>query len=155
MDNPERRSGFRWLETVDEAFEVMLPAIEAATNSIRLEVYIYRVSPIGETVRDALIRACQRSVRVQVLVDALGSVSLPERFWDPFIQAGGQFKWFNPLKLKRLGFRNHRKTLVVDDKVAFVGGFNVAPHKLQQSAIAAAHAQLQLRAANLNAEIHV
>jgi cardiolipin synthase len=64
---------------------------------------------------------------VQVLVDALGSVSLPERFWDSFIQAGGEFKWFNPLKLKRLGFRNHRKTLVVDDKIAFVGGFNVAP----------------------------
>jgi cardiolipin synthase len=43
------------------------------------------------------------------------------------IQAGGEFRWFNPLKLKRLGFRNHRKTLVVDDRIAFVGGFNVAP----------------------------
>src|SRR5688500_3913756 len=105
----------------------MLPAIESAKSSIRLEVYIYRVSPIGEAVREALIRALQRSVKVQVLVDALGSISLPEKFWDPFIQAGGQFKWFNPLKLKRLGFRNHRKVLVVDDTIAFVGGFNVAP----------------------------
>ena len=127
LNNPDTRSGFRWLETVDEAFEVMLPAIESATRSIRLEVYIYRVSPIGEAVREALIRALQRSVKVQVLVDALGSISLPEKFWDPFIQAGGQFKWFNPLKLKRLGFRNHRKVLVVDDTIAFVGGFNVAP----------------------------
>lgn len=127
MDHPERKSGFRWLETVDEAFEVMLAAVESAKTSIRLEVYIYRVSPIGEAVRDALIRACQRSVKVQVLVDALGSISLPEKFWDPFIQAGGQFKWFNPLKLKRLGFRNHRKMLVIDDTTAFVGGFNVAP----------------------------
>jgi cardiolipin synthase len=126
-NNPETKSGFRWLETVDEAFEVMLPAIEAATRSIRLEVYIYRVSPIGEAVREALIRALQRSVKVQVLIDALGSISLPEKFWDPFIQAGGQFKWFNPLKLKRLGFRNHRKVLVIDDTIAFVGGFNVAP----------------------------
>src|SRR5688572_20322670 len=105
----------------------MLAAVDAAALSVRLEVYIYRVSPIGEAVRDALIRACQRSVKVQVLVDALGSISLPEKFWDPLIQAGGQFKWFNPLKLKRLGFRNHRKVLVVDDQVAFVGGFNVAP----------------------------
>ena len=127
LNNPDTKSGFRWLETVDEAFEVMLPAIESATRSIRLEVYIYRVSPIGESVREALIRACQRSVKVQVLIDALGSISLPEKFWDPFIQAGGQFKWFNPLKLKRLGFRNHRKVLVVDDTLAFVGGFNVAP----------------------------
>ena len=127
LNNPDTKSGFRWLETVDEAFEVMLPAIESAARSIRLEVYIYRVSPIGEAVREALIRALQRSVKVQVLVDALGSISLPEKFWDPFIQAGGQFKWFNPLKLKRLGFRNHRKVLVIDDTIAFVGGFNVAP----------------------------
>jgi len=123
----DTKNGFRWLETVDEAFEVMLPAIESATRSIRLEVYIYRVSPIGEAVREALIRACQRSVKVQVLIDALGSISLPEKFWDPFIQAGGEFKWFTPLKLKRLGFRNHRKVLVVDDTLGFIGGFNVAP----------------------------
>jgi cardiolipin synthase len=123
----EVTSGFRWLETVDEAFEVMLPAIDSAQSSIRFEVYIYRLSPIGEQVRDALIRACQRGVKVQMMVDALGSISLPERFWDPFIQAGGQFKWFNPLKLKRLGFRNHRKSLIIDEKIAFVGGFNVAP----------------------------
>ena len=120
-------SGFRWLWTVDEAFEVMLQAIERARTRIRLEVYIYRASPIGEQVREALIRACQRKVRVQVLVDALGSVSLPERFWDPFIEAGGEFRWFNPLKLRRLGFRDHRKMLVVDDTVGFIGGFNVAP----------------------------
>lgn len=125
--NAEVRTGFRWLETVDEAFEAMLAAIDAAKTSIRLEVYIYRLSPIGEAVRDALIRACQRSVKVQVLVDALGSISLAEKFWDPLIQAGGQFKWFNPLKLKRLGFRNHRKVLVIDDTIGFVGGFNVAP----------------------------
>lgn len=125
--NAEVRTGFRWLETVDEAFEVMLAAIDTAKTSIRLEVYIYRLSPIGEAVRDALIRACQRGVKVQVLVDALGSISLAEKFWDPLIQAGGQFKWFNPLKLKRLGFRNHRKVLVIDDTIGVVGGFNVAP----------------------------
>src|SRR5688572_21712042 len=115
----ETASGFRWLETVDEAFEAMLPVVEAARESIRLEVYIYRLSPIGETVRDALIRACQRGVKVFVMVDALGSISLPEKFWDPFIEAGGKFRWFNPIKLKRLGFRNHRKSLIVDEKIAF------------------------------------
>jgi cardiolipin synthase len=120
-------AGFQWLFTVDEAFETMLRAIDSAEESIRLEVYIYRVSPIGEQVRDALIRAAKRNVQVQVMVDALGSISLPEKFWDPFIEAGGRFRWFNPLKLKRLGFRDHRKTLVVDRKIGFVGGFNIAP----------------------------
>src|SRR3954465_15666360 len=104
-------SGFQLFQTVDAGFEAMLAAIQNAASTIRLEVYIFRISPIGETFRDALIRACQREVRVQVLVDALGSISLPERFWDPFIAAGGQFRWFNPIKFKRLGFRNHRKAL--------------------------------------------
>ncbi len=105
----------------------MLAAVDLATASIRMEVYIFRLSPIGEEVRDALIRACQRGVQVQMIVDALGSISLPEKFWDPFIAAGGKFRWFNPLKLKRLGFRDHRKMLVIDEKLAFIGGFNVAP----------------------------
>lgn len=123
----QEADAFRWLETVDEAFARMLEAIERAEESIRFEVYIYRASPIGERVRDALIRACERGVRVQVLLDALGSVSLSEKFWDAFKQAGGQFRWFNPLQLKRLGFRDHRKLLVIDDRIGFIGGFNVAP----------------------------
>jgi cardiolipin synthase len=119
--------GFQFLETVDHAFEIMLQSIEAARSSIRLEIYIYRASPIGERFREALIRALGRGVTVKVMVDALGSVSLPEKFWDPLIEAGGRFRWFNPLKLKRLGFRDHRKILVVDEKIGFVGGFNIAP----------------------------
>jgi cardiolipin synthase len=118
---------FRLLNTVDEAFEVMFRAIDAARESIRFEVYIYRISPIGERFREALIRARQRNVRVQVLVDALGSISLPEKFWDPLLEAGGEFRWFNPLKFKRLGFRDHRKLLVIDNEIGFIGGFNVAP----------------------------
>lgn len=124
---PDPGSSFRWLETVDEAFEVMLGLIEQARLSIRMEIYIFRVSPIGERFRDALIRACSRGVKVQVMLDALGSITLPEKFWDTFVQAGGQFRWFNPLKFKRLGFRDHRKVLVIDEKIGFVGGFNIAP----------------------------
>lgn len=122
-----RQQGFRWLRTVDEAFAAMLEAIDNARRNIRFETYIYRDSPIGEQMRDALIRAVSRGVTVQLLVDALGSISLQESFWDKFVQAGGRFRWFNPIKLKRLGFRNHRKALIVDEQVAFVGGFNVAP----------------------------
>ncbi|MGV3773103.1 MAG: phospholipase D-like domain-containing protein [Verrucomicrobiales bacterium] len=125
MGNQE--AGFEWLETVDEAYRLMLQAIAGAKESIRLEIYIFRESEIGMKFRDALIRARERGVKVSVLVDALGSISLPEKFWDSFVQAGGNFKWFNPLKFKRLGFRDHRKILVCDNKVGFIGGFNIAP----------------------------
>lgn len=120
-------AGYRLFTTVDEGLEEMLRAIEEAKFSIRFEMYIYRASEIGEKFRAALMRACGRGVKVQVLLDALGSISLPESFWDSFVQGGGQFRWFNPLKFKRLGFRNHRKSLIIDEKLAFVGGFNIAP----------------------------
>lgn len=104
----------------------MLTAIDAARRSVRLETYIFTSSPLGDTFRDALVRACGRDVRVQVLVDAFGSVELPDAYWDPLRRAGGAVRWFNPLSFRRPTFRDHRKLLVCDEHVAFVGGFNIA-----------------------------
>lgn len=119
-------SEFRWLRSGDQALEEMLQAIESAKRSVRLEMYIFHESPIAEKFCQALVNACQRGLRVSVLVDALGSISLAESFWDVFKMSGGEFRWFNPLTLHRLGVRDHRKILVCDDEVAFIGGFNIA-----------------------------
>jgi len=104
----------------------MLAAIEAARESVCLETYIYAPDSLGERFREALVRARQRGVRVRVLIDAFGSISLPGSFWEPLRAAGGEVRLFNPLALDRLGIRNHRKLLVCDDRVGFVGGFNIA-----------------------------
>lgn len=121
------KTAFKLLTTVDEALETCLALINAARETIRFEFYIYRDSEIGQRFLDALVRAAQRGVNVRVMIDSLGSVSLAEKFFDPLKEAGGQFRWFNPLKLKRLGFRNHRKCIVCDDKIGIVGGFNIGP----------------------------
>jgi cardiolipin synthase len=105
----------------------MLAAIDAAQSSVCLEMYIYVASPIGERFRDALVRARQRGVRVRVLVDGLGSLSLPGDFWKPLRDAGGEARTFNPISLNRISIRNHRKLLVCDERTAFIGGFNIAP----------------------------
>lgn len=104
----------------------MLAAIDAAERSICLETYIYSADSLGERFREALIRARQRAVRVQVLYDALGSMSLPASFWDPLRTIGGEIRQFNPLMLNRFGVRDHRKMLICDERVAFIGGFNIA-----------------------------
>lgn len=117
----------RWLFAVDGAYAAMLEAIGSAQERIRLEMYIYAASPIGESFRDALVEARKRGVQVRVLVDALGSVNLSDSFWNSLREAGGEVQWFNPLHLKRLGFRDHRKVLIIDDRAAFIGGFNIAP----------------------------
>src|ERR1017187_4107745 len=123
----ESNSTCNWLCTGDEVFPAMLAAIDAAKESVCLEVYVYQDSPVGVRFRDALVRACERGVSVRALVDAVGSYFLPAKFWDPLRGAGGEIRQFNPVTLKRLIIRNHRKLLVCDERVAFVGGFNIAP----------------------------
>ena len=118
---------FRWLRSGKEAFPAMLSAIAAARRTIRLEMYIYSSQPPGDAFRDALVRAAQRGVYVQVLLDAVGSFGLSAAFWKPLVDAGGQFRWFNPIKLGRIAYRDHRKLLVCDEELGFIGGFNIAP----------------------------
>ena len=104
----------------------MLPAIDAARRTIRFEMYIYRPDPTGEGFRAAFTEAAQRGVRVQLLLDGLGARGLPEDYWTKLREAGGEVRIFNPLSMRGFLFRDHRKLMVVDDDVAFVGGFNVA-----------------------------
>src|SRR6476659_9685141 len=118
---------YHWLCTGDDIFPAMLNAIENAQNSVCLETYIFSPGPIGQRFREALVRARQRGARVSVLIDGLGSISLPTAFWDPLRNAGGEVRVFNPISLNRMSIRNHRKLLVCDQRVAFVGGFNIAP----------------------------
>jgi cardiolipin synthase len=124
---PPRAAAVRWLRTVDEAYRQMLASIEGAGFSIRFEFYIFSAGEPGDRFRDALVAAARRGVRVRVLLDGFGSGDLPKDYWDRLRTAGGEMNFFNRRPLLRLPVRNHQKLLVVDDTVAFVGGFNVAP----------------------------
>ena len=120
-------AGPTWFCSGGEIFPAMLAAIDDAQESVRFEMYIYSDKELGQRFRNSLVTARSRGVAVRVLVDALGSYGLPDSFWEPLRQAGGEIRLFNPLSLHRLGLRNHRKLLVCDGRVAFVGGFNIAP----------------------------
>src|SRR2546426_3093411 len=121
--------GFRWLRTGDDTFAAMLPAIDTARTSIEFESYIYTPGPIGERFRAALMRASRRGVRVQVLIDSFGSITLSDSFWEPLRKAGGEMRWFNRLTLRRFNIRNHRKLLICDQTLAFIGGVHRPPHR--------------------------
>ncbi len=115
----------KWLFTGREIFPAMLAAITAAQKSIKLETYIYSNGKVGKQFLETLLAAAQRGVHIRVMVDDAGSWFLPGNFFRPLIDAGAEVRRFNPLNLWRFGVRNHRKLLVCDDSVAFVGGFNV------------------------------
>jgi cardiolipin synthase len=127
MDMPESATSesCTWLRSGREIFPAMLEAIGAAQVSVRLEIYTCSTDPLAVRFLEALTSARQRGARVQVLVDAVGSLELPLSFWDPLRAAGGEVRQFNPLSLNRFGIRDHRKLLVCDEEVAFIGGFNI------------------------------
>ncbi|MDB6168562.1 MAG: hypothetical protein JWM88_1426 [Verrucomicrobia bacterium] len=116
----------RWLSSGADAFRRMLPALESARTSVRFEFYIYRADETGARFRGALVDAARRGVRVQVLLDAFGAHELPADYWAALREHGGEVRLFNPFTWRLFAFRNHRKLLLVDDAVAFIGGFNIA-----------------------------
>lgn len=119
------QGSFDWLRNGREAVDAMLAAISRAEHSVRLETFIFHSGEVGDRFRDALVAAQRRGVRVRVMCDAFGSLRLLASYWDELVSAGGEFHWFNPIQLNRIIYRDHRKILVVDERVAFIGGFNI------------------------------
>lgn len=117
----------RILDGGAEAFPRMLAAIEEARASVHLEVYAFALDATGGRFVDALSAAARRGVRVRVVVDGIGSALDGRRIEALLGSAGVRVRVYHPLAALLLGrlARNHRKLLLVDEEVAFVGGINV------------------------------
>lgn len=110
-----------------DAFAAMLEDLGAASSEILLETYILRDDETGKRFQEALAAAAARGVHARVLADAFGSIHLSHRFWEAFAGAGVEARLFHRLgrPWRRLAFRDHRKILVVDRRVAYTGGMNI------------------------------
>lgn len=113
-----------------EAYPAMLQAIRGARRSVRLETYMFIDDSVGELFARALIEAVARGVRVKVLYDAVGSMGSKAAFFQKMRDGGVDIHAFKPFSLTqglgRLIRRDHRKILVVDGDVAFIGGINIS-----------------------------
>ena len=113
-----------------EYFPALEAAIDAARIEIHLQTYIYEADSVGRSIAAALIRAAQRGVGVCLLLDGFGCKDLSRTFVDEMQQSGVNVLFYRPkispwtLKRNRLR-RLHCKMVVVDGKVAFVGGINI------------------------------
>jgi cardiolipin synthase A/B len=117
------------LNNGDEIFPAMLAAIRAAQKTITFETYIYWSGQVGQDFADALSERARAGVRVHVLLDWLGSRSLDTDAIEQLCQAGAQVERYRPLRwysLSRMNSRTHRKILVVDGRLGFIGGVGVA-----------------------------
>ena len=115
-------------------FPALIRAIDEATAWVQFETYIFDIHGVGADVAQALVRAAQRGVTVQVLVDGIGSDALPLQWQQKMQEAGVQWCVYSPLGtgLAGLGLlkperwrRLHRKLCVVDQRIVFCGGINV------------------------------
>jgi cardiolipin synthase len=112
------------LEHGSERLTTLLDMIEGARSSVRLLFYMLDGDVAGEAVRDALVRAAQRGCDVRVLLDGFGS-AIPQGFFRPLEEAGGNFCLFHPRIGVRYLLRNHQKLVVVDERLALTGGANI------------------------------
>jgi cardiolipin synthase len=119
----------RWLPSGEDFFAAAAEAIRTARAEIHCVVYIFRPDAAGLRFLDLLTAAAQRGVAVRLLYDSFGSFGLKASALAGLRAAGGRAEAFLPLLWKRRPFtvnlRNHRKLLVVDGEVGFVGGRNV------------------------------
>jgi len=118
------------LQDGKKAFDSIIDALNAAESTIHIEFYIVSDDTIGNRIKDILIAKAKAGVEVRLVFDDVGSWSLPKRFIKSLASAGVLVYPFMevkfPLFTSKVNYRNHRKIIVVDGKVGFVGGMNIA-----------------------------
>jgi cardiolipin synthase len=113
-------------------YQAMLEAINAATDHINMETYILDDDEVGQRFAAALVARRQQGVRVHLIHDSVGTLGTPAEFFSGLEAHGIQVLEFNPVNPLtasegwELNSRDHRKLLIVDGRVAFIGGINIS-----------------------------
>ncbi|AKG74774.1 cardiolipin synthase [Salinicoccus halodurans] len=117
-----------------DKFDSLLTDIRNAKDHIHFQYYIFRLDNLGKELYEALLQKQKEGVTVRILYDDMGSRGLSLRNFRKFKKEGGQVEAFFPNMLPlinpRMNNRNHRKIVVIDGDVGYVGGFNVGDEYL-------------------------
>jgi cardiolipin synthase len=113
-------------------YNAMFDAIDKARDHINIETYIFDPDEIGRRFADALIAKQQQGVQVNLMFDSVGALNTPADFFQRMRDSGInvlEYNPVNPLRLRKgweVNQRDHRKLMVIDGSVAFVGGINIS-----------------------------
>jgi cardiolipin synthase len=116
-------------------YNAMIHDIESAVNYVYIETYRIGNDVIGTRIKDALIKKAKNGVEIKVLIDFWGSSGVNNGFFDDLIKLGGQVRFFEKIKFNSDLFtrghrRNHRKLIIIDDKISYIGSFNLTEYNL-------------------------
>lgn len=113
-----------------EKMEALLREIAGARHHIHLQYYIFCDDETGSALRDALVARARAGIEVRILYDDVGCSGVKKRFFDSMRAAGIEVHSFLHVKFPRftskVNYRNHRKIVVIDGRVGFIGGMNIA-----------------------------
>lgn len=116
--------------TGKEKFNNLLADIEQAQKHIHICYYIFTDDKIGHRIKDALIKKALQGVEVRIIYDSFGSRKTKNAFFEEMRKAGIEAEPFLKLAMKaltsRINYRNHRKIVVIDGQIGYVGGMNIA-----------------------------
>ena len=124
-------SSIRLLVNGSPKYDAVIKDINAAKLHVHMEYYIYAGDRTGTLIRDALIAALERGVKVRLLMDGAGSFHTGRDFLKPLEEAGAELSVFHPVLRgvphlrPLLNYRSHRKIAVIDGRIGFTGGINV------------------------------
>ena len=131
---PAPRNSVSLLHNGSNAFTALIAALQHAVRSIHMEYYIIRDDRIGRTIAEILIRKARAGLEVRVIYDAVGSWRLSRTTLRRMHDAGVRTAAFEPVRFPwfttRVSRRNHRKIVVTDGRIAFLGGINIAKYYL-------------------------
>jgi cardiolipin synthase len=126
---------YRLIDDTFKLYNLMLNDITQAKEYILLETYKFANDHMGERFRDALTRKAKEGVKVRILIDSWGKGPISENFFTKLIKYGGELKFFEKIKINSDLFtrghrRDHRKILVIDDTISYLGSANITGYNL-------------------------
>ncbi|TAK91797.1 MAG: cardiolipin synthase [Burkholderiaceae bacterium] len=113
-------------------YQAMFAALRNARDHINFETYIFEADEVGQRFADLLIEKQKSGVQVNLIYDSVGAMNTPKEFFQRLTDSGIkvlEFNPINPLALKKgwqVNQRDHRKLLIIDGKIAFLGGINIS-----------------------------
>lgn len=116
-------------------YNAMLDDIHRAKHYIYIETYKFGTYTIGIKFRDAITRKAKEGLEVKVLIDSWGGSGIPDDFFKDLISLGGEVRFFEKIKINfdfftRSHRRNHRKIIIIDDHISYIGSSNLTEYNL-------------------------
>ncbi|HEX7958890.1 MAG TPA: phospholipase D-like domain-containing protein [Terriglobales bacterium] len=130
----QKNSSIDVIPNGEHFYPAELEAIRSAQKNINMEAYIFERGELTKQFVDAMTERAHAGVKVRLTIDAMGSFSMSKQYFQSLTDAGGHVEWYHPVRwysLPRINNRTHREILIVDGRVAFVGGAGIADHWLK------------------------